>query len=122
MERLKQLRSERKITQLEMAQMLGVDRSTYVKYERGNSEPPNSTLCKLADFFNVSVDDLLGRSSDHPADTAGEQKETPTPISEDERNIVRMAGRDGSYVVRRLSDEQYAAVKALLDQLPDADF
>ena len=51
-----------------------------------------------------------------------EQKETPIPNSEDERNVVRMAGRDGSYVVRRLSDEQYAAFKALLEQLPDADF
>jgi len=35
-------------------------------------------------------------------------------------NIIRIAGRDGSYQERQLTDEQMAALKAILDQMPDA--
>lgn len=63
MEMLKQLRQSRKMTQQDVAQFLGVDRSTYVKYERGTSDPPTATLVRLADYFNVSVDFLLGHAA-----------------------------------------------------------
>lgn len=62
MENLKQLRVDAQKTQQEMADFLGVDRSTYVKYERGSSDPPTATLVRLADFFGVSVDRLLGHT------------------------------------------------------------
>ena len=63
MEMLKQLRLSRKMTQQDVALFLGVDRSTYVKYERGTSDPPTATLVRLADYFNVSVDFLLGHAA-----------------------------------------------------------
>ena len=49
--------------------------------------------------------------------------ETPTPLSErciPDRNIIRIAGRDGSYEERILTDDQIAAIKIILSQLPDA--
>lgn len=64
MERLKQLRTNLGLTQLDVSRLLGVERSTYVKYERGNSDPPTATLVRLADYFAVSVDYLIGHDSD----------------------------------------------------------
>ena len=61
---LKQLREAKGVLQKDVANFLGVDRTTYVKYENGNSEPSNDTLVKLAQYFNVSVDYLLGRTDE----------------------------------------------------------
>lgn len=60
MERLKQLRLGAGLTQQALAELLGVERSTYVKYERGNSDPPTTTLIRLSDFFGVPVDFIIG--------------------------------------------------------------
>lgn len=63
MERLKELRLKKKLLQKDIADYLGVNRTTYVKYETGASQPDNDTLSRLADFFGVSVDYLLGREN-----------------------------------------------------------
>ncbi|MGN1410247.1 MAG: LexA family protein [Eubacteriales bacterium] len=63
MERLKELRVEKKLLQKDVANYLGVNRTTYVKYETGASQPDNDTLKRLADLFGVSLDYLLGRDS-----------------------------------------------------------
>lgn len=63
MERLKELRLKKKLLQKDVADYLGVNRTTYVKYETGASQPDNDTLSRLADFFGVSVDYLLGREN-----------------------------------------------------------
>ena len=60
--RLKELRSEKKITQEQLASIIGVERSSIGKYEGKTAVIPSAdVLKKLADFFNVSVDYLLGR-------------------------------------------------------------
>jgi len=51
------------MTQAEVAEKLGVDRSTYGKYETGQSEPNFETLQKLADIFSTSMADLLPGSN-----------------------------------------------------------
>ncbi|MEH7277610.1 helix-turn-helix transcriptional regulator [Bacillus toyonensis] len=56
------LRKEKKLRQEDMAKHLGIARTTYAMYEQGNREPDYDTLQKLADFFDVSVDYLLGRT------------------------------------------------------------
>lgn len=62
MDRLKELRAAAGLTQQDVAKFLGVERSTYVKYERGNSDPPTPTLIRLADYFGVSVDYIIGHN------------------------------------------------------------
>lgn len=62
MDRLKELRTGAGLTQQDVAKLLGVERSTYVKYERGSSDPPTSTLIRLADYFGVSVDFIIGHT------------------------------------------------------------
>ncbi|PFE50772.1 transcriptional regulator [Bacillus cereus] len=58
--RLNTLRKERKLRQEDMAKQLGIARTTYAMYEQGNREPDYNTLIKLATFFEVSIDYLLG--------------------------------------------------------------
>lgn len=57
--RLKELRKEKEITQLEIAQFLNVAPSTYRGYESETSEPTIETLKKLANYYNVTVDYLI---------------------------------------------------------------
>lgn len=59
-ERLKNLRKERKVTQVQLASYLGFFHSAVVKWESGQCEPSFETLVKIAKYFNVSVDYLLG--------------------------------------------------------------
>ena len=64
-DRIRELRKANNWTQQELADKLGLDRTTISKWERqGGSEPDNTTLVKVADIFNVSVDYLLGRVDD----------------------------------------------------------
>lgn len=56
-------------------------------------------------------------------DVPMEREKVPIPVVEDGRtsgNIIKIAGRDGTFQERRLSDEQLAAIKAILNQMPDA--
>lgn len=56
--KFKELRKNKGATQEEVAKMLNVVKSTYNGYENGNSEPTIATLCKLADYYNVTLDYL----------------------------------------------------------------
>ena len=64
---LKQLRTSKKMLQKDVASLLGIDRTTYAKYESGASEPNYETLLKLAEIFGVSTDYNLGRDEKKPA-------------------------------------------------------
>ena len=75
-------------------------------------------LIKLAEHYGTTVDFILGRDPD----PAGQKAAAPTPTAPPPaRNTVRIAGRDGSCVEKNLSDEQTAALKLLIHQLPDVD-
>ena len=58
----KRLRTSSRLTQAEMAEKLGISRSTIGMYETGAREPDFETLERIADFFNVDTDYLLGRT------------------------------------------------------------
>ena len=58
---LKELRQKKKLTQVEMGKILNITGPTYNGYETGKYEPTIETLCKLADYFEVSLDYLIGR-------------------------------------------------------------
>lgn len=68
-ENLKNLRKTKGITQEELAIRLNVVRQTISKWEKGLSVPDADTLIKLADFFEVSVSELLGSKVEKEADT-----------------------------------------------------
>lgn len=62
--RLKEIRKEKGLTLDEIQNKTGIKRGTYNNYENGATEPKLETWQKLADFFNVPVDYLLGISKD----------------------------------------------------------
>lgn len=59
-ERLRALREKMGISQAELARRMGIVRPTYSNYEAGNREPDVDTIKRLSDFFDVSIDYLLG--------------------------------------------------------------
>ena len=59
--RLKELREGRRIYQRELAEILGMSFRGYQNYETGQSEPKLATLIALADYYQVSIDYLVGR-------------------------------------------------------------
>ena len=59
-ENLKNARERKGISQKDVAEKIGVAKSTYSLYESGNREPNVQTIKKIADVSNVSADDLLG--------------------------------------------------------------
>ena len=58
---VKELRTENRLLQKELAAELGVGRTTVVSWETGQYEPDLETLEKIADYFGVTTDYLLGR-------------------------------------------------------------
>ena len=63
MERLSKFRKGLNLTQNEMAEKLEIPRATYQSYENGRNQPNIETLIKMADFFGVSVDTLIGHDA-----------------------------------------------------------
>ena len=63
-DRLKELRKSKSATQLTLASVLEITDRGYRKYESGENEPTLSILVALADYFDVSLDYLCGRSDD----------------------------------------------------------
>lgn len=64
--RLKELREQKKISQIKLTQELNISPITYNRYETGKREPNIETLIKLADFYNVTLDYLVGRDFTNP--------------------------------------------------------
>lgn len=60
-ERLRELRSEKGETQLELGRVVRVSKMAVSHWEAGHSEPSIAQLILLAEHFGVSVDDLIGR-------------------------------------------------------------
>ena len=61
-ERIRALREDADLTQAAVGRAINVPQRTYTYYESGQRMLPPQVLCALADFYGVSVDDLLGRT------------------------------------------------------------
>ena len=64
-DRLKKLRGEKGISQLELAKVLNISNVMLSRYEKNKRSPDYETLSKLADYYEVSTDYLLGRTDIH---------------------------------------------------------
>ena len=58
--KIRDLREDRDLNQTQVAKMLGMSQTGYSKYETGENDVPTEVLIKLADFYGVSIDFLLG--------------------------------------------------------------
>lgn len=77
--RIRDLREDQDLTQTQIASILGMSQTGYSKYETGENDIPTQILIRLADFYNTSVDYLLGRT-DSPAPPHGKRKKWRKPI------------------------------------------
>lgn len=81
---LKELRKKRKLTQADLAEVIGVSQVTMGRYETGEREMPYETLFQLADYFGVTIDEILGRTPMTVTLVQGD----PPPKGEDEYELV----------------------------------
>lgn len=61
--KLRDLREDRDLNQTQVANVLGMSQTGYSKYETGENDIPTEVLIKLADFYGVSIDFLLGQTN-----------------------------------------------------------
>lgn len=92
--RLKELRKNERLTQTEIAKILDMPLMTYNNYENKKNEPTIATLCKLADFYGVSLDYLVGRNFTYEVGYLTENQKTIIAITKDlsDYNQVKLIG------------------------------
>lgn len=73
--KLKELRIKQGMTQKEIANILGISQQAYANYETGKRQPDQEMLLQIANFFDVSVDYLLGRVDKCTSHSLNEQLE-----------------------------------------------
>lgn len=62
--RIRNLREDHDMNQTQVAKILGMSQTGYSKYETGENDIPTGILIKLADFYNTSIDYLLGQTNE----------------------------------------------------------
>ena len=95
-DRLRKLRTKKKITQEELGRKVNVTKVSISGYENGNRNPDTDTLQKLADYFNVSTDYLLGRTDNLDGNSIPElTKKDEKDIAKDLEDIINNLSTDG---------------------------
>lgn len=106
MERLKQLREAKNMTQVRLGIELGVSQETISGYEIGKATPPADMLIKLADILDTSVDYILGRT-----DNKYFNKLNKSDLSNEELELL--------LIFRRLSQNKKERAMGFLSGLED---
>lgn len=106
--RLRRLRLDKGVSQEELAKWLSVSRTSYTKYETGAYEPSIETLIKLAGYYGVSVDYIIGYS---------DSCITYEHCTDDEQNIIAMYRRySNKEVIRDMLAEPDTLVNLAEDE------
>ncbi len=93
MNRLRDLREDRDLRQIDVSNATGIDQRTLSNYETGKTNPDSFAIIKLCDFYNVSADYLLGReiecnsSADDIVNRLEKIQEEITLVIKDIKNI-----------------------------------
>ena len=86
-EKLKALRESRGLYQKDMAALLDLRQNAYSHYETGRAEPSIANLCRLADFFGISIDELVGHAPPEAANR--EESDRLAMLSSLARQLVK---------------------------------
>lgn len=122
---LKSLRKSHGLTQDELSKILKVSRSAIGMYENGSREPDYETLEIIADFFNVDIDYLLGRTN--KTTMIPESSEVPSYfINEDAQELAQFLYDNPEYKVlfdttRKVKKEDIEFVKQMIDRVRGDD-
>ncbi len=111
-DKIKELRLEQGFSQTKLAEKLSLSQSCITKLEAGTREPTGSTLVAYSNFFNVSVDYLIGNDE--------ERDQSPTPINtlsqltDEERELLKFFRAIG----KPARDAIFTTAKSFYEQLP----
>lgn len=103
-QRIRDLRKQKKMSQSELAKIIGVTQTTITAWETGKAEPSSSAVANLADYFGVTTDYLLGRpekkkEKDSNSVDLADKKALLTyqgiPLSDEDREIIIRLMRGG---------------------------
>lgn len=116
----KDLRTKSKLTQQEMADKLNISRSSIGMYEGGEREPSFELLEQIADYFNVDMNYLLGKSE------LSEHIPQGYYLNDDAREMAQFMFENPEYKVlfdasRKVKKDDIALVKALMDKFKNTD-
>lgn len=120
--RLKEIRKKLGRTQHEVAQYIGITQNAYSYWENGKVKIDNESLKKLSDYFNVSIDYLLGRDIESAAtqhtkwtDEENEQGigQHPITLSSEEWDWLELR----SELIRTMGEEYQNTVKKMLEEI-----
>lgn len=100
-QRLRSLREGLKYPQVKMAEMVGVKQTSINRYESGEAEPSFEILLKYADFFDVSMDYIFGRT-DNPQGKLYEYRPKLSMLNPDMEKFVEMCFDPSSPMNERL--------------------
>lgn len=109
--RLKELREESGLSQYKFANKIGVSQSTVGNWESGTREPNFDMISKLAEFFNVTTDYLLGNSN----------VRNPEIVSSVDDDLIVLMSRGGDKKVIKLTPEKKEKVKKAFELVFDDD-
>lgn len=107
MKNLKKLRTQENLSQQKLADILHISQQSVHKYENNITSPDIETLMHMADYFNTSIDYLVGYT-DFSCKT---ELYTDTMLNADELNILKH--------YRKLSGRQKNAIKTILESYDD---
>jgi len=91
---IKRLREDRGIKQNEIADLIGMHRSNYSKIENGQREISIAAIDKIANYFNISIDELVHMGNDLPKEVSLEDKTTVEQVKliqeldQEEKNMI----------------------------------
>ena len=92
-ENLKKLRIKHKISQKQLADVIGVSQQSINKYENHNIEPDIDTLKSLANYFNTSIDYLVGYSNKNTSDINSELLYIFNQMTSDQKRLFIEQGK-----------------------------
>lgn len=121
---LKQRRLELKLTLEEVGNAVGVGKSTVKKWEDGYiANMKRDKIAALASVLRISPALIMGLDNDEMCDirSSGIIGVTTDCSSSKRINIVKIAGRDGSYLERKLTDDQLDLLKKMIEQMPESE-
>ena len=114
-QRLRAARKAKRLTQKELAAEIKAAHNSISNWENDQNMPDPDTIQNLCWALDVQPNYFFSYD-----DGIFTLPPTPAPEEPQHINIIKIAGRDGSFRERRLTDAQFAALNSLLDQLPDA--
>ncbi|WP_353739176.1 helix-turn-helix domain-containing protein [Cytobacillus oceanisediminis] len=89
-ERIATLRKEYNLSQYDLAERLGFSRGKLANYEQGSRQPDYDTLIKIARFFDVTIDYLLGESFERKSSSDNLASSEFDNLSKDEKDYLKM--------------------------------